>query len=101
MFDFICLIIELPKPFGNPNLKNLCQYEEEEFDQNYDNLFNKSSYYINNDRRIIIKHRDILKILSQYKLNIYEGKPLQFHFKDVYANLIKKAFREDDEDFKA
>lgn len=24
MFDFICLIIELPKPFGNPNLKNLC-----------------------------------------------------------------------------
>jgi hypothetical protein len=101
MLDFICLIIELPKPFGNPNLKNLCQYDEEEFEIAVDNLFNKTSYYINKERRIIIKHRDILKILNQYKLYIYDGKPDQFHFKDVYYNLVKKAFREDDDDFKA
>jgi hypothetical protein len=40
MLDFICLLIELPKPFGNPNLKQLCQYEDEEFDGVVDNLFN-------------------------------------------------------------
>ena len=100
MMDFICLLVELPEPFGNGALQKICKYEEDEFDDVVEKL-DESSYYINHERRIIIKHRDILKILSNYRLHIYEGHPNQFHFRDVYIKLVKKAFREEDPSFKA
>jgi len=35
-------------------------------------MYNKNSYYVNEEKRIIVKNKDILKILSFYKITTYE-----------------------------
>ena len=42
---------------------------------------------------IIIKNKDILKILKEYKIQTYEGMADQVHFKDIYQIFVKKAFK--------
>jgi len=62
-------------------------------------MYNKNSYYVNEEKRIIVKNKDILKILKSYKITTYETKNHKVHFKDIYQKLIKKVFLEEIEDF--
>lgn len=62
-------------------------------------MYNKDSFYVNEEKNIIIKKKDILKILTAYKIQTYEGKGNRVHFKDIYQILVKKVFKETFEDF--
>jgi hypothetical protein len=61
--DLICLIIELPPPFGNSDIKQLCKFTPKTFESAKNMMFNRESYYVNEERCIIIKNKEILQIL--------------------------------------
>ena len=56
-------------------------------------MYNKDSFFVEDEKMIIIKNKDILKILQNYKIQTYEGMADQVHFKDIYQILVKKAFK--------
>lgn len=98
--DFICLIIELPPPFGDEELTKEWKKESKtEFDLAKRRMYNKESYYTNEDKRIIVKNKDILKVLKSYKITMYESKNQKVHFKYIYQKLVKKVFHEELDDF--
>lgn len=86
--DFICLLIELPVPFGNQELRNHCKFTPKTFPRAKNMVFNPSSYYINEELCILVKNKDILRILKQYKVKTYEGRKSKVHFKDIYKILV-------------
>lgn len=95
--DFVCLVIESPPPFGDVELRK-CKFEsQKEFINAKRRLFNIESYYINDDRQIIIKNTDILRVLNIYKVKTYEEHANRVHFKDVYSLLVEKAFKDSPE----
>ena len=100
VLDFVCLIIELPPPFGDEELTKEWQKKTKaDFDAAKKRMYNKSSYYVNEQKRIIVKNKDILKILKSYKITTYESQNHKVHFKDIYQKLIKKVFLEEVKDF--
>jgi len=68
VLDFICLVIELPAPFGNPELAKSCKYNAKKFQKAKNIMYNKDSYFVHEEKMILIKNRDILRILSNYKI---------------------------------
>lgn len=62
-------------------------------------MYNKDSFFVEDEKMIIIKNKDILKILQNYKIQTYEGMADQVHFKDIYQILVKKAFKKQVVDF--
>jgi len=62
-------------------------------------IFNHESYYVNEERHIIIKNKEILQILQSYKIKTYEGRLTRVHFKDIYNTLIKRIFQNSADDF--
>ena len=44
-----------------------------EFDKAKKKIYNRESYYVNEERWIIVKNKDVLKVLSVYKIQTYEG----------------------------
>lgn len=63
LMDFVCLVIELPKPFGSEELAKCRHSDAKEFEKAKAAIFNEESYYINPDRLILVKNRDIIRIL--------------------------------------
>ena len=55
-------------------------------------MYNPDSFYLNEDKRIIIKKKDILKVLEEYRIITYNEKVGYLHFKDIYQTLVKKVF---------
>jgi len=37
-------------------------------------IYNRASFYVNEDKMIVVKNKDILKILSAYRIQTYEGR---------------------------
>ena len=69
IIDFVCLIIELPPPFGNPELTKMCKHtSQKRYIKAKNMIYNKSSFYVNEDKMIVVKNKDILKILSAYRI---------------------------------
>jgi hypothetical protein len=99
IIDFVCLIIELPPPFGNLKLREECKFSAKDYKKARKAIFNPESFLINEEKRIIIKNKEIIRVLSDYKVHTYSGKPNMVHFKDVYQNLTKKVFNEKCDDF--
>jgi hypothetical protein len=99
ILDFICLIVELPPPFGNEKLTKMCKFTPRKFKEQKNSVYNKDSFYINEEKCIIIKNKDILQILSKYKIHTYQGKANRVHWKDVYQILVKKVFQNEFDDF--
>lgn len=98
--DFICLIIELPPPFGNEELSKICKFKNKKAFQIAKNrMYNENSFFVNDEKMILIKKKDILRILQAYKIQTYEGKCTHVHFKDIYQVLVKKVFKEEFDDF--
>jgi len=62
-------------------------------------MYNKDSFFVHEEKMILVKNRDILRILSNYKIQTYEGKVHRVHFKDIYQILVKRVFLENVEDF--
>ena len=62
-------------------------------------IYNRASFYVNEDKMIVVKNKDILKILSAYRIQTYEGRAQRVHFKDIYQILVKRVFKEKFEDF--
>ena len=58
--DFICLLIELPEPFGNKDLRALCKFNTDSFPVARNMIFSPDSYYVNYERFIIIKNKEML-----------------------------------------
>lgn len=74
VLDFVCLMIELPPPFGDEELSKEWKKESRaDFEAAKKKMYNKSSYYVNEQKRIIVKNKDILKILKSYKITTYES----------------------------
>ena len=48
---------------------------------------------------ILVKNKDILRILSAYKIQTYEGEAYRVHFKDIYQILVKRVFAQRLDDF--
>lgn len=83
--DFICLIIELPPPFGNKQLNEACKSRSRRaFIQQKNRMYNKNSFFLHEEKMILIKKKHILTILQAYKIQTYEGKTNMLHFKDIY-----------------
>jgi len=99
VLDFICLIIELPPPFGNPELTKTCKFTPKKFERAKRLIYNMDSFYINEEKHILVKNKDILRILAAYKIQTYEGKNQSLHFKDIYQILVKRIFQEEFDDF--
>lgn len=94
VIDFICLVVELPKPFGSDQLSKCKFSTQKDFEKARQAVFNGETYYINQEKLIIIKNKDIIKTLQSYKIKTYEEQNNKVHFKDVYTNFVKKAFQE-------
>jgi hypothetical protein len=99
IIDFVCLIIELPPPFGNAELTKMCKHTPKRFGKAKNSIYNKDSFYVNEEKMIVVKNKDILKILSAYRIQTYEGMAQRVHFKDIYQTLVKRVFKEEFEDF--
>jgi hypothetical protein len=63
ILEFVCLIILLPPPFGRKDLKDNCIFKPEDFQRAKNLIYNKNSYYINEEHMILMKNKDILNIL--------------------------------------
>lgn len=63
VLDFVCLVVLLPKPFGNTDLKEHCRFSQADFEKAKRLIYNKDSHYINEELRILMKNKDILNIL--------------------------------------
>lgn len=97
VLDFICLVIEAKAPFGNPEL-NKCKYTNaKDFQLARGLIFNDGSYHVDMERMIVIKNKDIIRVLQSYRVRTYEGHASKVHFKDVYAILVKRAFQESED----
>lgn len=46
-----------------------------------------------------MKNKDILRILSAYKIKTYQGKQLRVHYKDIYTILVRRVFETEYDDF--
>lgn len=106
VLDFVCLITELPPPFGNPSVmvdnklqanftKEWKSYTLADFEKSKRKIFNRDSYYVNEGKLIIARQKDILHLLSEYKIHTYQGKENRMHFKDIYYKFIKRVFLEE------
>ena len=73
ILEFVCMVILLPPPFGNKDLKEHCKFEPKDFVKAKNLIYNKNSYYINEEHMILIKNKDILNILQTYKIQTYQG----------------------------
>lgn len=47
-------------------------------------MYNKDSFFVHEEKLILVKNRDVLRILSNYKIQTYEGRVHRVHFKDIY-----------------
>jgi hypothetical protein len=47
ILDFVCLIIELPPPLGNPELTKMCKHTPKRFVKAKNSIYNKDSFYVN------------------------------------------------------
>lgn len=62
--QFICLLIELPPPFGNEDFKKDYKHiSVKKFQKKKNLMYNKDSFFVEDEKMIIIKNKDILKIL--------------------------------------
>ena len=68
ILDFVCLIIELPPPFGDPEMSEWKKNSQSEFDKATKKIYNRDSYYLNEKRLILVKNKDVLRILAIYKI---------------------------------
>ena len=68
VLDFICLVIELPPPFGSPELNKSCKFNAAKFQKAKNLMYNKDSFFVHEEKQILVKNRDILRILSNYKI---------------------------------
>lgn len=59
-------------------------FDAEKFKINYKKIFNPEAYYINEEKGIIIRNKEILRILTRYKIHIYKGRAEYVHFKDIF-----------------
>lgn len=71
ILEFVCMVILLPPPFGNKDLKEHCRFAPADFEKAKNLIYNRDSYYINDELRILIKNKDILNILQTYKIQTY------------------------------
>lgn len=55
--------------------------------------------WINEEHRVIIKNKDILKVLTSFKFKTYKAEPNMIHFKDVFMKLVKRKFQEEVKEF--
>lgn len=55
--------------------------------------------WIDDEHRVIIKNKDILKVLTSFKFHTYKHEPNMIHFKDVFMKLVKRKFQEEVKDF--
>lgn len=62
-------------------------------------MYNEDSFFFDDEKMIIMKNKDILNILKDYKIQTYEGMADQVHFKDIYQVLVKKVFKKQVVDF--
>ena len=99
ILDFVCLVVELPHPFGNKFVGPQCSYSQKDFENAKNLIYNRDSYYINEEKRILIKNKDILNILASYKIPTFQGKTNCVHFKDIYQILVMRAFTDAIDDF--
>jgi len=68
ILEFVCLIIELPPPFGNPELTKMCKHTPKRFAKAKNMIYNRASFYVCEEKMIVVKNKDILKILSAYRI---------------------------------
>lgn len=101
MNDFVNLLIELPKPFGDDEMTELFQYDDPvEYARVHAAIYNYEAYYCNKEKGIIIKNAQMIKYLELYKVRTYEGHEGKVHYKDVYDMFLKRIFQEESSDFK-
>ena len=68
IIDFVQLLIELPPPFGNQELTKMCKFSPKKFIKARNMIYNKNSFFVNDEKFIIVKNKDVLKILAMYKI---------------------------------
>lgn len=74
----------MPPPFGNEELNNNCKFDPEKFIEKRRRILNPEAFYIHEEKGIIIRNKEILRILTRYKIHIYKGKADSVHFKDIF-----------------
>lgn len=62
-------------------------------------VINTKDVWIDEENRIIVKNKDILKVLTSFKFHTYKSNPNMIHFKDVFMKLVKRKFQEEVKDF--
>ena len=79
--QFICLLIELPPPFGNEEYKKDFKHSISEdntpeknekimkqYQKKKNLMYNEDSFFFDDEKMIIMKNKDILNILKDYKI---------------------------------
>ena len=77
----------------------MCKFNAKRFAKAKNLMYNRDSFYVNEEKMILVKNKDILRILSAYKIQTYEGRAHRVHFKDIYQILVKRVFKEQVDDF--
>jgi len=62
----------------------MCKFSPKKFSKAKNMIYNKNSFFVNEEKLIIVKNKDVLRILAMYKIQTYEGKSNKVHFKDIY-----------------
>jgi hypothetical protein len=98
--DFVKLIVTLPPPFGSDELRAQCQHSEKRFHQIRMRVKGRSDVWLDEERRVVVQNKDVLRVLTSFKFHTYRAMPGMVHFKDVFMKLVKRKFQEEVKGFK-
>lgn len=95
MQDLVFLLYELPPPLGKRSRQidsELLMEKNSGGDGRNTGARHQERYLVHKDKKIIMKKRDALDLLSDLKIKVHEDAVKQIYWVDVFKALIKRVF---------
>ena len=100
MLDLVFLLYELPPPLGKRSSKIDSEFTTDPDKQKSGGIRQQERYLINHEKKIVLKKRDALDLLSDLKIKVHADSVKQISFVDVFKALIKRVFVDKKIDYK-
>jgi hypothetical protein len=103
MQDLVFLLYELPPPLGKRSARidsEILMAEQNAENQRNAGIRHQERYLVHKEKKIIMKKRDALDLLSDLKIKVHQDTVKQIYWVDVFKALIKRVFVDKKLDYK-
>jgi len=100
MADLVFLLYELPPPLGKRSSRIDSEFTTAPDTKKNQGIKQQDRYLIHNEKKIVMKKRDALDLLSDLKIKVHADSVKQISFVDVFKALIKRVFVDKKIDYK-